>query len=177
MEINETAELLATITAIYPNFKITDDAITLKAWHMMLKGYSKGDVTLALESFVKSKDTAFPPSVSELIAAINKPRDYGFMSDGEAWQLVRRAIGRGSYHSEEDFAAFPSDEIRRAVGSPNQLRAWALDENFNEGVESSNFYKRYNAAVQQAKEIQKMPAAMRLKVQQAKEIYLEAKND
>lgn len=174
MEIDETAELLATIIAIYPNFKITDDAITLKAWDMMLKDYSKGEVILALESFVKSKGTAFPPAVSELIAMINKPRDYGYMLDGEAWQLVRRAISRGSYHSEEDFAAF-SDEIRRAVGSPNQLRAWALDENFNEGVESSNFYRRYNTAVQQAKELRKMPEAMCLKMQRAKENYLEAK--
>jgi hypothetical protein len=64
------------------------------------------------------------------------------MNEMEAWSLVRKAISNGYYGAEEEFAKLP-DDVKRAVGSASQLRTWAMDSGFNEGVAMSQFQRVY----------------------------------
>lgn len=159
MDRNETQRILALISATYPNFKPENKSATVNAWQMFLEEYSYQTIANALKFFVKTDKKGFPPSVSDLIKAVDRPEELARQTPAEAWQIVRKAISRGNYYAEQDFAEFPP-EIQRAVGSPSQLRTWAQDCDFNEGVESSNFLRKYNECVRQAAEVNALPAEM-----------------
>lgn len=46
------------------------------------------------------------------------------MSEVQAWDMVRKAIGDSLYHAEDRFNAFP-EFIKRIVVSPDRLTEWA----------------------------------------------------
>lgn len=165
MDRTETAQLLAMISAIYPNFKVADKTSTVDAWTRFLRDYSADDIGMALERFVATKGGGFAPSVAELIEQVYRPQELAQMSEADAWQMVRTAIGRGLYHYNDDFDAFP-EAIKKAVGSAQQLRIWASSEDFNEGVESSNFYRRYKQVLGQLNEVARTPIEQRARLQE-----------
>ena len=57
--------------------------------------------------------------------------------------------------------------MQKAVGLPSQLRTWALDENYNEEVVSSNFIKCYRNELAKQRELQKMPQNVRNFIEKA----------
>ena len=59
--------------------------------------------------------------------------------------------------------------MQKAVGLPSQLRTWALDENYNEEVASSNFIKCYRNELAKQRELQKMPQNVRNLIERANE--------
>ena len=75
----------------------------------------------------------------------------------EAWALVSKAIRNSGYNSVEEFAKLPPS-AQKAVGLPDQLRTWALDENYNEQVVSSNFMRCYRTELARHEELSKMPS-------------------
>ena len=152
--------LLATISATYTNFEVKNKTVAINAWYMFLGDYDVNDVNEALRMYVKTENSAFAPNPGQLIGMIRKPELLSELSAADAWQMVRKAISRGNYYADRDFAQFP-DAVQAAVGSPSQIRIWAGDENFNEGVESSNFFARYSAALKKKQDIASMPSAMR----------------
>lgn len=92
----------------------------------------------------------FVPAVATLknhLVEILQPR---LPEAAEQWALVRRAIGRASYHSAEDFAALP-EIVQKCVGSPDQLKAWGSSDSYSEDVARSNFIKAYNRMAEQRK--------------------------
>ena len=78
----------------------------------------------------------------------------------EAWSLVSKAIRNSAYNSVEEFAKLPPI-VQNAVGLPDQLRTWALDENYNEQVISSNFMRCYRTELARHEELSKMPAEIK----------------
>ena len=75
----------------------------------------------------------------------------------EAWALVSKALRNGINGADEEFNKLPAT-VQKAVGSPNQLRNWAItDENAVENVIQSNFIKTYRGVCDREKEIFKMP--------------------
>ena len=71
--------------------------------------------------------------------------------------LVSRALRNGYYGAVEEFNKLPP-LVQKAVGSPDNLRNWALtDINSIENVVQSNFMRTYRTVVNRAKEYQKMP--------------------
>ena len=67
------------------------------------------------------------------------------MTEGEAWGLVSRALRNSAYDSQREFDALPP-RLQRLVGSPNQLREWAmLDADTVQSVIASNFQRSYRA--------------------------------
>ena len=154
MTREETQKLLASIQAIYPNFKVEPDRMTatVNAWHMMLQEYSAQAVNVALQMYVKTNSSGFPPSVSQLIGNIYKPQERMMLSEGEAWSLVKKAIQDGNYHAEERFNELP-DEVQKAVGSANMIRQWAgTDSTEVNTVIMSNFQRAYKTVVERSKE-------------------------
>ena len=82
--------------------------------------------------------------------------------DGKQWveevaQYLSRGMRTNFYGSAEEFAKLPPD-VKRAVGSPNMLKDWAV-MNFTElqTVIASNFKREYRAIVAQKKDLAKIP--------------------
>ena len=88
------------------------------------------------------------------------------MSELEAWGLVRRAVQNGIYGAQKEFDALPP-VVQQCVGSPSQLKEWALlDEDVVASVVASNFQRSYRARAAQAKEFLALPADVRSAMQQ-----------
>lgn len=165
MTRDETQRILAVIAATYPNFKPENKTQLVDTWHWILEEYNYQDINLALKTFVMSSQSAFAPSVSELIGLVNKANEPQYTEEGEAWAMVYKAICNSSYNSATEFAKLP-EMIQKAVGSADQLREWATDTDFNHSVESSNFKRQYRQLVEKDKEYQRMPIEMKQRIEQ-----------
>lgn len=164
MTRKEVQELLMMISASFPNFRPADKTQTVDTWLMLLEEYTQADVILAFKAYVKSNNSGFAPSVSQLINQIEKPRELAVMEDSEAWAMVRKAIGRSSYNSQAEFDKLPPT-LQKAVGSPEVLRTWAIDENYNESVISSQFLRNYRSVCQRQQEFNRLPVEMQNRVE------------
>lgn len=163
MTKDECKGLLMVIQATYPNFKISDPQTMLNAWYLFLKDYEADQITMSLKTYVATSNTGFAPSVSQLIGGLTKTMEYNELSEAEAWSLVSKALRNSAYHSKEEFERLPK-EVQRAVGSPSQLRVWALDESYNESVVMSQFLRTYRTVLQRAKEINQLPHELRIQI-------------
>ena len=144
----------------YPNYKPNDISETVDVWQMMLSDYDYNLVAMALKAYILSDTSGFAPSIGQLVSkiqTITKPHE---LSEMEAWSLVSKAIRNSAYNSVEEFAKLPPI-VQNAVGLPEQLRAWALDENYNEQVVSSNFMRCYRTELARHEELSKMPAEIK----------------
>ena len=141
----------------YPNYKPNDISETVDVWHMMLSDYDYNLVAMSLKAYILSDTSGFAPNIGQLVAKIQlltKPQE---LSEMEAWSLVSKAIRNSGYNSVEEFAKLPP-LVQKAVGLPDQLRVWALDENYNEQVVSSNFMRCYRNELSRHEELSKMPS-------------------
>ena len=165
MTKEEVKKLLMTTEALYPNFKVVDRQTTLDAWHMLLEDQDANLIFAALKNYARNSKSDFAPNPGKLIQAAYDLRNMTMLSEVDAWNMVYKALCRGAYDAEEEFEKFPI-EVKRAVGSPMQLRAWATDPYFNEGVASSNFRKSYATACDRQKQEALIPAEVRVLIEQ-----------
>lgn len=162
MTREETKELLMMIKAIYPNFNVKPEEMTptINAWHMMLDEYPAQAVNGALRIYVKTNNTGFAPSVSQLIGAMFAPKANDQLSEGEAWALVKKAIQDGNYHAEERFAELPPI-VQKAVGGSSMIHQWAqTDSDEVNTVVMSNFQRTYRAVLSKQEFGEKVPLAV-----------------
>lgn len=160
MTREETKKLLLAIEAVYPNFKPENATLTVDTWHWALEEYPAQAVKAALQIYIKTNGTGFAPSVSQLIGCMYAPKNNEQLSEGEAWNLVKKAIQNGNYGSEEEFAALPPI-VQRAVGSPNMIRQWAFsDTDEVNTVIASNFQRTYRAILSKQEFGEKVPAQL-----------------
>jgi len=158
----ETAKILGTMTALFPNFKISEDEYTntLKSWAIVFADYDYKTIEQALLMFVRTSGSAFAPSAPQLLAMTQKPAEMAQMNPIEAWGLVNKAVRRSIYYAEEEFEKLPA-AIQKTVGSADQLRAWAMsEEDTLETVIASNFQKTYRATLDRQREINLMPGSV-----------------
>ena len=144
----------------YPNYKPNNISETVDVWNMMLSDYDYNLVAMALKAYILSDTSGFAPSIGQLVSkiqALTKPQE---LSEMEAWSLVSKAIRNSGYNSVEEFANLPV-LVQRAVGLPDQLRTWALDENYNEQVVASNFMRCYRTELNRHYELERMPNEIR----------------
>lgn len=147
MTREETQDLLLSIQSLYPNWDPENKTATINAWHWALEEYPAKAVKAALQIYVKTNNTGFAPSVSQIINGIYKPMEQEAMSEAEAWNLVKKAIQDGNYHAEERFNELPL-LVQKAVGSPNMIRQWAgTDSDEVNTVIMSNFQRAYKTIV------------------------------
>ena len=120
--------------------------------------YTYEQVSAGLKIFLASDTKGFPPSPGQVIDCILKITQPESMrlSEAEAWSIVRKAIEKGSYHAEEEYEKFP-EAIKRAVGSPSNIRSMAQDESFNEEVAKSLFERTYREMLNREREDAKIP--------------------
>lgn len=160
MTREETQELLLAISSLYPNFKPEDKTLTINSWHWALADYPVQAIKGALQIYLKTNNTGFAPSVSQLIGAMHSVSDNDRLTEGEAWDLVKRAIQDGNYHAEERFNELPP-LVRRAVGSANMIHQWAgTDSDEVNTVIMSNFQRTYRAMASKQSYYDKVPDAL-----------------
>ena len=164
MSREETKKIIAIMIASYPHYKPDDMQMTLVAWDEMLRDYDYRTVAVALKTFIATDTSGFAPSIGQIIDNIAKVTVPSSMGESEAWALVRKAIENGAYNSQREFDRLPG-EIQKAVGSANQIHAWAIDENYNEGVISSNFMRAYRTECKRQEEYNRMPKDIRARIE------------
>lgn len=164
MTREETVKIMRIICDSYPNYKPTNLSEIVDVWCMMLSDYTYDEVSIALKAYITSNTSGFAPAIGQLIAMMQTITQEQELNEMEAWALVSKAIRNSGYNSVEEFAKLPP-LVQKAVGLPNQLRQWALDENFNEQVASSNFMRCYRTELNRQQEIARMPSEVRQLIQ------------
>ncbi|GAA0081335.1 replicative helicase loader/inhibitor [Clostridium sp. CTA-6] len=165
MTREETITILSIIKAAYPQWARgltkTDADMMITLWSSMLEEHEYKLVQVAIKKIIATNK--FPPSVAEVIEAINYITSGGAseMTEIEAWGLVRKAIKNSAYNAEEEFNKLP-EKIQRAIGSHNILHNWSQET--VDGIEKvigSNFMRSYKATVIRNKEEKQLPQSIR----------------
>ena len=157
MNREETIKALMIIQAAYPNYKPQDKSVAVNVWTEMLSDVPYEKVNAALKAYIQTDKSGFAPSIGEIRSKIHEIFSKDTTTDSEAWQIVWKAICcSGDYdRAVDNFNRFPT-AVKRSVGSPGQLREWALTENLNVEVVSSNFKKTYRSEIQREQERRKL---------------------
>lgn len=155
MTFEETGTILDILSGAYPNFHGGEN--TLKVWYDIFGDYDVRIVAAAVKSFISSDEKGFPPVPGQIMGKLRLITEQGTDTEMEAWGKVLKAISRGIYNAKEDFERFP-EEIQRIVGSPNQLKEWAImDSDIVNSVIASNFQRSYRAKMKQKAEFDALP--------------------
>lgn len=156
----ETRKIIAVLMVAYPNYKPINIDFTVSVWTDMLSDYSYSEVDMAIKAYISTDTSGFAPAIGQVIDKIKSITTPRQMTDAKAWALVRKAISDSSYNAKDRFNELPVT-CQRAVGSPAQLRMWALDASYNENVVSSNFMRCYRTEVTRQSELSRMPSEVR----------------
>lgn len=160
MTREDVQDLLMMVQAVYPNYNPPSKTAAVNAWLMCLGEYDNKVVQLAFKTYMTTNTSGFPPVPGQLVEILQSLTQSQELNELEAWSLVRQALKDCNYNSEQEFAKLPTT-IQKTVGTPQQLRIWASDTEFNENVVSSNFIKTYRTEVKRATELNKMSSDVR----------------
>ena len=128
MTPEETIKILSIIKAAYPQWardlKPTDAKAMVNLWSSMLEDYPYNIVQVAIKKIIATNK--FPPSVAEVIEAINYITSGGKseMTEIEAWGLVRKAI-KNSVIGSNFMRSYKATVIRKKEEKqlPQSIRA------------------------------------------------------
>ena len=159
MTRQEALAVMAMLKTAYPtfykNFNKEDISAAVNLWATMFSEEPIQVVTEAIKALMCT--LKFPPTIADVKEKIRKITQPDEMTEMEAWDMVRRAISY--YHANEAFKRLPPI-LRRIVGSPNQLREWALmDSETVNSVIQSNFMRSYRVMAAQEKEYAMLPSS------------------
>lgn len=162
MTRNEILGIMSVLKAAYPNFyrgmsrNDAEDAVNL--WCDMFADDHPELVGAAVKALIATDEKGYPPHIGSVKAKMRQITTPDVDTEAEAWGKVLKAISRGIYNSKEDFERFP-EEIQRIVGSPSQLREWAMmDSDTIQSVVASNFQRSYRAKMKQKAEFDALPS-------------------
>lgn len=160
MTREDVQDFLAMVQATYQNYNPPSKTAAVNAWTMALEEYSKNEIAMAFKVYMQTNTSGFAPTPGQLIDKIHSITQPQELNEMEAWALVHKAICNSGYNSIEEFAKLPP-LVQKAVGLPSNLREWAMTENLNHEVVSSNFMRSYKAVLAREKEISKMPSEVK----------------
>lgn len=162
MTYEEAAKVLAVIKSAYPasyrDLKKKDAEAMVSLWAKFFEAEPYELVSNAVCCFIADDTKGFPPiigQIKDIILHLMTPEQ---MTEQEAWDRVRQAVAHGGLYSPaEEYAKLPP-EIQRAVGSPSQLREWAVMdvETFN-SVVASNFMRSFRVIRKRNDDQKKLP--------------------
>lgn len=162
MTREETIKIMAVLKGAYPMYyrdmKRTEAESVVALWQEMFADDEYPFVAAAVKALIATDTKGFPPHIGAVKAKLRQITTPEEMSEAEAWSLVQRALSNGLYGSEKEFARLP-ENIQRLVGSPNQLREWAMmpvDEVAS--VVASNFQRSYRARTSAQRDFDALPS-------------------
>lgn len=165
MNIDETAAVLAVLQTAYPQFyrTITRQQVdaTIGLWAELFAEESFEVVKAAVKAYIVTDTKGFPPHIGAIKEAIRKLTQPEEMTEMEAWGHVAKALRNSGYHSAAEFEKLPP-VVQRIVGSPSQLREWAMmDTDTVQSVVQSNFMRSYKARAAGERELLALPPQVR----------------
>ena len=149
MTRQETGIIMDILATAYPRFysgpNAPDPVKAVALWAEMFAEDDVAIVAAAVKALIATDDKGFPPHIGAVKAKVRQLTQPAGMTPQEAWNLVAKAIRNSAYESREEFDKLPTD-LQRLVGSPNQLRDWALmDSDTVHSVVASNFQRSFAA--------------------------------
>lgn len=173
MNRKELLGIFAILEANYePQFAKRTDLnkqamVNLWAEHFLDKDYKL--VMAAVNAYISTDTTGFVPNVGQINEHIRNLTQQEQMSEQEAWGYVAKALRNSSYNSRDEFERLP-EPIKRVVGSPSQLREWAMmDIETVQSVVASNFQRSYRAISKKEEMRQTLPGSVKALLEQASE--------
>ena len=167
MTRDEVLAVLTTLRVAYPQFYKAmgraDAEATVALWHRQFAENNPAQVMAAVDAFIATDDKGFPPHIGAIKASIAKLASQGVLGEGEAWALVRKAIGNSFYNAKQEFDKLP-DSVKRAVGSPSVLTDWGQQSVDDLSVIQSNFQRSYRARVESARYDYSLPDSIKLQI-------------
>lgn len=162
MTVREFGIFADAIKTYFPRDNVLPTEKAMQLWYSELKDIPYQLAHTALRKYVSTNK--FAPTIADIreqVAELNNQNEEE-LNETAAWSLVLKAIRRSTYYSEEEFCKLPKI-VQRVIGNPSRLREMAMDENFNHGVESSNFIKQFRIEKQREREREKLsPDILRL---------------
>ncbi len=163
MKLNEAVALLSIIKAAYPkayrDMSEEDALSTAGLWAEMFKNETLEIVATAVKAHIATNK--WEPSISEIKQRIQDMRTSETLTAQEAWSLVSKATHNSLYNAKAEFEKLPKI-VQTAVGSPEQLKAWAnMEAEVVESVVASNFQRSYLVRNEQEKETAMLPPSVK----------------
>ena len=165
MTYDETLTIMSVLKAAYPNYykdmRRSDADAIVSLWVEMFKDDPAEIVAVAVKAHIATDKKGFPPHIGAIKEAIVKLTNSQEMTELEAWALVNKATQNSTWNAKEEFDKLPP-VIQRLVGSPNQLREWAMmDSATVNSVIASNFQRSYKARAANEREVLALPQDVR----------------
>lgn len=147
MNREEVLMVMTVLRGAYPQFyrgiTAKEAEATVSLWAEMFAEDDVAVVAAAVKALIATDDKGFPPHIGAVKAKVRQITQPSGMTPQEAWNLVAKAIRNSAYESREEYDKLPR-EVQRLVGSPNQLRDWALmDSDTVHSVVASNFQRSF----------------------------------
>ena len=166
MTREETGIIMDILSTAYPSFYAGKDAPdprkVMALWSEMFAEDDVAVVAAAVKTLIACDEKGFPPHIGAVKARMRQITEPDQMTEQEAWALVSRAVRNGIYGSEREFEALP-EAVQRIVGSPAQLREWAMmDADTVSSVVSSNFQRSYRARAKHEREFEALPSDVKV---------------
>lgn len=165
MTREETLAIMSVLKAAYPSFykdmRRNEAEGIVELWASMFVDEPATVVAAAVKAHIATDAKGFPPTIGAIKAAVVKVAAPDEMTEMEAWGLVHKAIRNGIYGAQKEFDKLPP-VIQRLVGSPNQLKEWAvMDADTVASVVASNFQRSYKARAANEREMLALPSDVR----------------
>ena len=165
MNRQETAAIMGVLKAAYPDYyrgMSKDDAVAIvNLWSTMFADDDFRMVQAAVQHYIATDAKQYrPPHIGAIKESLSRMQSKEQMTEMEAWGYVAKAIRNSLYHSTEEFEKLPP-VVKRVVGSPSQLRAWAMvDTDSVETVVQSNFMRSFQSRAKEQKDFEKLPSSI-----------------
>lgn len=121
MNLKETTELIIAIKEYYPHAKIEDATKVAKRWYKHFNRLDYQDVANALEVYIESEDSEYPPTISKLKKLAEDGKDE-ILSAYDAFDLVLEALSGDWYDGWKDLP----DSVKRVIKSPADLKRLSM---------------------------------------------------
>ena len=157
MDREQAIKVLKILKTAYPKFyadmdkQAAEDTINL--WIDMFKHENINLVIVAVKNLINT--FKFPPTIADVKEEMYKLTEQEKQTPVEVWNLIKGAIRNSSYNSYEEFNRLP-EIAQKFVGSPNQLKEWAIATDYNDGVVKGQFLKQYEILQKRDKETKMM---------------------
>lgn len=165
MTIDETLKIFAVLKANYSNFFKTISRVDAEAqvnlWAEMFQDEPYNLVGAAVKSYIATDINGFPPNVGKIKEQIRKLTQTEQLTEQEAINLILKATQNSIYNSQDEFNKLPP-VLQKLVGSPNQLREWAImDSDVVNSVVSSNLMRSYRVIAERERQQQALPSSVK----------------
>lgn len=152
MTRDEVKTIVALFKTAFPQWKLDDPTNTVNTWAVLMSDYDYRTMQMAVKRFMATSNSAFPPSIPQLIEQYRICLNGEIADAAEEWANVRKAIGRAYYYASAEFEKL-SPIAQKVVGSPDVLRTWSQQSMESMSAIEGRFVKAYKECANREREV------------------------